>query len=791
MDQDRSRNINPFFAESPISFEVEDQLGFKKIAQRLTTQLRGCHPSSQAPEYLPLSEAYFSTEKPWGEYILGSEPPAQRSSLIVSLEGPWGSGKSSLANLLKRNFETGYASSAAAPVIVTYNIWQSASLEIPPWHALVYRIAEALYGRLREERRTISQGIVSLIGNPLYCRSDPVKIVHGTTGGETGDGAGNGTEPSSVAALDVLNERLGEERLHWLEIAHALSESVPPRYWDPCLKLFGDAPSRLKGRGLSRAESGKNLLEIATSWVKLLGLGDLKGALTDSQRVLQTFLETRLIEGPDWGIDTTEFVADLDVLLHVLRPEAQDWRAVLIVEDVARINKDEIPHVLNTLGYLNQMRDVLVLVLLDRRVMEELVKYTPQGFPEAALPKQTANAKPAKGDGSPASKDETPSERPPDDQNSEQRESFLDHLVHLRYQIPKPSEAKLSEMAMSLLSRAPDISMIEASDIIRAVFEERHMTPRRLKRALSWIWFRQPTFAGLLASSRNDDPLRRAAFSFYADLFQQSEGRMTGDQLVERLQSEKTKRLTKKSLTLLTAQPWDLGDWVDGSEISWLDHLGEAKAESIALVEAIRFQSIILRFCKTPGPHGIRTQSEFETWETWRDAINRHEAFEILREIDWGSPFKGRTNVSVPRRRAIGEQAEARNQPRNQPQIPRSRRATPIGGASCLRIQHPDDLLRDTDPAELVRASLFDVDLLWMLAHRGHLGVELRAKAGCMTILLHPDRFTREYPRFSARLFKENPELEASPYTFSPHHQEMLHQIYQAVRRNPSQEPTV
>ena len=80
----------------------------------------------------------------WQECNPRGVEPSGRSSFILHLHGPWGSGKTSLLNFLKRELQPGRAARDGSPgwVVVEFNAWQNQRIS-PPWWPLL----DTIYAR--------------------------------------------------------------------------------------------------------------------------------------------------------------------------------------------------------------------------------------------------------------------------------------------------------------------------------------------------------------------------------------------------------------------------------------------------------------------------------------------------------------------------------------------------------------------------------------------------------------------------------------------------------------------
>ena len=201
-------SIPPWFDDRPLEDIREDLLGFAAPARRLAGRLdRFWHPS-------------------------------RGHALAVSLEGPWGSGKTSFTNMVIQTLRQ--SSAKGPPVVVRFNVWQSGSMALTEWSALAYRIGEAIY---TEIHRRCRQNIAA--GEPRLSVLPPSLVARRL-----------GPLERAGAALEIDCSGLEDPRLHWIEVATRIADAVPAEHWHPALALFCDQRTDLAVRGPPPAHGG-------------------------------------------------------------------------------------------------------------------------------------------------------------------------------------------------------------------------------------------------------------------------------------------------------------------------------------------------------------------------------------------------------------------------------------------------------------------------------------------------------------------------------------------------------
>lgn len=632
---DPSSSLSParWLGDAPIRSDREDLLGYRRPAERLAHHLHEAHPGSSSAKV------------------------EHSGAITVSLEGPWGSGKTSFANLLVNALKS---KPRTDPLVVYFNVWQSASMEIPPWYALAYRLGEAAYDRLR--RRCLGKKVE--IGNPLY------------------EPGGQNDLSTITYDFDVSAKYLGDVKQHWIEISRRLALEVPPDKWHPCLKLFNDAPSRLGSRAWTSTDLRTSLTATGSA-AFALAQNDFKTAGANVREAVENVAKPDLVEGPAWGFDTLEFVRDLDRLLYVLHPGSRTWRVILLVDDVNRIDAEELPGVLDALGYINALHDVLTIVNLDDRVVEKMSHHMPDGVNESAY-----------------------------------GESFLDRLIHLRHRIPEPNLWELSRI-LAKNSPIPDLLSWDASVLVRRFFVDRMPTPRQLKSAFRWLY---PRYQHMPASALDN----RDLIDCLSRIYRYVHGNTDGEAVIESLAGK------THLLRLFGVQPWDLRGWPDKCGLLPLaDRWEVATEETERLIEAIRLRALCVH-CGMGRSHPAFGPTRFRAWA---DKI-REKHLVALHDFDWGQPLEGFFDSLL--------EALRRSKVLDVARLHHAKELTSAARRVGFFEQEEQSLALTGDFEELLRGAAYDLDRLWRLANAPEVPPEWAAKACLMAVVLAPGLY-QEY----------------------------------------------
>lgn len=623
--------------EAAIVRPEQDRLRMKEAARDLASALREAHPT-------------------WS-----SGAPDRRKSFVVTIEAPWGSGKSSFANLvagyLRETEESSEDLSWQSPVVVDFSAWQSVSMGGSPWEALAYRLGEGFYRRLhrlclmiatssRRNRKKLAPSLQ--IGNPRFYLGQPRDVA----------------TPLLPVEKNVLESArwFGEPRLHWREVAFRLAQSVPSENWDPCMKLFVDAPSKLAGREMGRDEAFDTFVGLMTSSLSVVK-GEFGDAISGVGGATRTLLRRRLLEGPEWGIDTREFARALDRLIYVLHPRPRHWRAFVVLDDVARLPESEFPAILEALTHLREIHDIVVMVNLPPRALDTLRRLRAPGVPVS--------------------------------EDGADGESFLTRLVQVRFPLPRPDEPELSRMMADALGELRVPAHV-ADKLVRHYLDKEAATPRQLKQLLQWLWFR-------LRNSDGGSSIRLDAFAatpqqklewlltLLIDLHLHAQGRNLEDRALDRICER------REILLHAPVQPWDLRAWRDGMGVQseWCD-----VPEGRELLATVRLQELLWE-C---GERRIEAGLELgrRAWRAWQFRLGEDNELKLSPQLLRSEPDELMLHLS---RQVFSEE--------------RVVRAQLAGVARYHHFAHDEpDLAEPEAFARLARFWYFDSDALWAVASR-------------------------------------------------------------------------
>ena len=368
-------------------------------------------------------------------HLLSSRREAvARLNTIVSLEAEWGWGKTTFANLLvgrltallgeerPRGSDPGLL-----PLRIDYNAWLSGPQDGSHWASIAARIGRAFYLDLQ-------QRLLAIAGDG----DGPVPVT-------LGHPAAEGDElplrvPDRAQILDP--------RTRWTDIAWQLSEAVPGDRWDPCFALFTDAPSKLPGRGFSGREAARSLARVASGALQAVARQDGAALLGTATTAAGELASAHRDASAPAAPESDEFVAHLGTLMRVLRPRVRGWRAILVLEDVARLDDRSLSDLLEALSYLRHLPGVLVLICVDRGIADRVLIERP-------------------GDGG---------------------EGRLAKTIDIRQRVPPATwthrTALIGAWCGSLGMPAPDAT---ARSLGRWCFEHGQHSPRQIKRLLRWL----------------------------------------------------------------------------------------------------------------------------------------------------------------------------------------------------------------------------------------------------------------------------------------------------------------
>ena len=510
--------------------------------------------------------------------LLARAPLASSRGFVVSLEGDFGSGKSSFANLLRAELHKAQMDHAGriapsslderspdvienpleaeeryAPILVPLNVAQIESHKVSLWSVLALRIGRELYHDLH---RRLQRWRLTPIASPHDIRMgtpNPALIQVLRPPSELG-GRGNIVGDPSAGPL------LLDQRVHWTQVARLLSLDLDPReHWDPCLNLYADAPSKLPRQGLEQAEFLSMLTEGILASVKAaFGTRGAVSAANDAKNLLERLIAGRELPATEIEFDSDEFAGELGILLRAIKYEAAPYRAVVILEDIGRASDEVQKQLPVLLSHLRRVPGLLAIATFD----------------PAALKLLEGNV--------------VPSARTPD------RQGLLRYL-DLRWRVPRPGPRALGRLAASLVEALPfqggDISLELAR--LAGVFSEPPGTPREVKGRLRWLWAALILNDGL--ALEEDDPGLLAwiaespteRFVPCAQLLLTSKDFALGQ--VDEAALLDAARSGSGFLTRFPRRPWDHGIWGDGlaAVLPSLDKL-PAHWEITATVESLR-----------------------------------------------------------------------------------------------------------------------------------------------------------------------------------------------------------
>jgi hypothetical protein len=136
-----------------------DQLNRRPFADVMAIRIReiwdldrqaGSLPTEARVKTEPMSSTGSNRKK--GE--LSSAPSNDHRSLAVHIHGPWGAGKTSVLNFLRKNLEAG---TYGQPwVVVDFNAWRHQRTR-PPWWTLIHQVYQQTKSRLQDEKPGIAK----------------------------------------------------------------------------------------------------------------------------------------------------------------------------------------------------------------------------------------------------------------------------------------------------------------------------------------------------------------------------------------------------------------------------------------------------------------------------------------------------------------------------------------------------------------------------------------------------------------------------------------------------------
>ncbi len=270
-----------------------------------------------------------------------------RNRVSVSVEGPWGSGKTSLAHAALDRLATP-TDLEHRPLEVRFSARYSTPRGFTPWEALAYRIGEAIYRRLH--KRVLARGA-----------SDPALDV---------------PHPDGDGRIRVDTQVLLDKRLPWTEVAWRLAEGVGNKEWHPSLALFCDT----RWKVTRRRRSTTDLLTAGSATVRgavAAGTANAKGAVRAASDLAS------LLVGDDGviatqGIDTRAFVERVNELIPMLGTRSERWRLLIVIDDLTRLAEAQLPSILDALGHLHALEQTVLLLNLDATALRKLHAVAPR-----------------------------------------------------------------------------------------------------------------------------------------------------------------------------------------------------------------------------------------------------------------------------------------------------------------------------------------------------------------------------------------------------------------------------
>ncbi len=503
------------------------------------------------------------------EHLLPAPGTVAELNTVVSIEAEWGWGKTSFANLLvaaiQRSLRSdGNRGTRAVPMVVPYNAWLSGPSNGSHWSAIALRIGHALYTEVHDQliRAADADGPIALeLGHP--------------------------TEPGArITARVTDREQVLHRQSGWTDIAWQLSEAVPATRWHPCLALFGDAPSKLPGRGFSGREAGRSLGRLATRVLESSLKSDQVGAAGAALAAAGSLVGAYSDNGAPAAAESDEFVAHLGTLMRMLRPDARGWRAILVVEDVARLDDDGLASFLEALAYLRHLQGVLVLLCLDRRIADRVLV----------------------------------------ERGLESGEGRLTKTIDLRQRVPAITWSHRHALVRAWCD---SVDLPHADEVAHALgrwcAEHGQASPRQIKRLLRWLDVR------LRAHPLDATRPRAQVVStvlFIASLYRHDALGIGGEELIDSMEQPGA---VEQMLLRLPHQPWDRRPW---PELAIDPNLEPSSPSARDWIGGLRRFSLIVHLV---GPEHPRTmEAEQRLREAWRRHLDR-----LATESPWVASIVG------------------------------------------------------------------------------------------------------------------------------------------------------
>ncbi len=381
--------------------------------------------------------------------LFGFRPSAQRlassikalfhaapdRALVLSVEGPWGCGKSTWIDLLLGELERG--ATQPAPLEVHYNAWIEEEGSADHWARVADQIGERLY-------RSLQQGAW---GHARRLGSAPSR-----SGQEATLRVAVGTNRLPHARVSVEVDAGADPRLPWRELAWRISHAVKPKDWDPSLALFADPHSRLRGRGLNGMEATLQISRLLAASLTLPAnpMGAAGAATAVLDELARASRQAAELPPPE----SARFVELLNRLVRRLGPDPapRGPRLVVVLEDLGRLDDAAFRAAIRSLAWMVRLEGALVILALDQ---DQALRMLP-------------------GPSAPG------------------REDALARLIHLRQPVPRASLSALAPLAEGFLagtipeSTGPSLRIL-AQEVVWTWWRNGVQTPRMVKRGLNWL----------------------------------------------------------------------------------------------------------------------------------------------------------------------------------------------------------------------------------------------------------------------------------------------------------------
>lgn len=356
-------------------------------------------------------------------------------ALVLSVEGPWGCGKSSWIDLLLG--ELGRANSKQAPLEIHYNPWVEGDGRAGHWALLADQIGERLYRGLQQELWPHARRL-----RPSFFRSARAQGLR--------VGLVRTDDPHDRLFVEV--EAGADPRLPWRELAWRISHAVGAADWDPSLALFADPHSRLIGRGM-QADEGLSWAGRLAAAAAMAPISPTDATSTAGE-ALAALARARRQAAEVPPPESARFLELLNRLLSRLGPlaPAGQPRLVIVLEDLGRLGDEAFLAAIRSLTWLVRLHGALIILALDQDQAQRL------------LPGPAAHG----------------------------REEALARLIHLRQPVPRVSLASLAPLVEAFLeARVPGLAdeggTLLARTLVWMWWKTGVQTPRMVKRGLTWL----------------------------------------------------------------------------------------------------------------------------------------------------------------------------------------------------------------------------------------------------------------------------------------------------------------